>query len=188
MAATPITYVRHAMAVQTDGVHPTEWHLDAAGRADAARLAARLEVAPAIGCLLSSSEPKAMETAEVIAERWGTEPVADAGLREVMRPWIGPGYRGIVHRYLRGELPDGWEPHADVEARMAASLEVATDLAAGRSVVIVSHGLSLAVHLGHRLGRDFDRESFWSSLAFPDAWALDAAGTLHRTVTSAGAV
>jgi broad specificity phosphatase PhoE len=185
MAATTITYVRHAMAVQADGVHPTEWHLDALGSADAARLAEHLEVAPAIGCLLSSTEPKAMETAEAIAERWGAELVADAGLREAVRPWIGPGYRAVVHRYLRGELPDGWEPHGDVEERMAASVGAATELAAGRPIVIVSHGLSLALHLSHRLGRDFDREWFWSSLAFPDAWALDATGTLHRSVASA---
>ena len=188
MAATPITYVRHAMAVQTDGVHPADWHLDAAGRADAARMAARLEVAPAIGCLISSTEPKAMETAEAIAERWGTELVAEAGLREAVRPWIGPGYRAVVHRYLRGELPEGWEPHGDVEARMAASVGMAAEVAAGRPIVVVSHGLSLALHLGQRLGRDFDRESFWSCLAFPDAWALDAGGTLHRSVASAGAV
>ena len=35
------------------------------------------------------------------------------------------------------------------------------------------HGLALSIHLGDRLGADFDRESFWSRLAFPDAWALD---------------
>jgi hypothetical protein len=51
--------------------------------------------------------------------------------------------------------------------------------------VVVSHGLALSLHLGDRLGPDFDRESFWSSLAFPDAWALDEAGTLHRPLADA---
>jgi broad specificity phosphatase PhoE len=176
------------MAVQTEGVHPTDWHLDDAGRADASRLAERLEVAPAIGCLMASTEPKALETAERIAARWGAEVVPDDGLREAARPGIGPGYRAVVHRYLRGELPDGWEAHAEVEARVAASVAAAADLAAGRPVVVVSHGLALALHLGDRLGRDFDRESFWSSLAFPDAWALDEAGTLHRCLVDARAL
>ena len=188
MAAPPITYVRHAMAVQTDGVHPTEWHLDAAARADAARMATLLEVAPTVGCLVSSTEPKAVETAEAIAEHWDVALVPDDGLREAVRPWIGPGYRAVVHRYLRGELPEGWEPHGDVEARMAASIGAATELAAGRPIVVVSHGLSLSLHLGDRLGPDFDREWFWSSLAFPDAWALDATGTLHRPAASARSV
>jgi broad specificity phosphatase PhoE len=186
VTASPITYVRHAMAVPAEGVHPTEWHLDGVGRADAARLADRLEVAPAVGCLVSSTEPKAAETAAAIAARWDAELVLDARLREALRPWIGPGYRAVAHRYLRGELPEGWEPHGEVASRVAACLADALDTAAGRPVVVVSHGLALALHLGDRLGSDFDRESFWSSLAFPDAWALDGAGTLHRPLARTG--
>lgn len=186
MDAAPITYVRHAMAVPEDGVHPTAWHLDAAGQADARRLAARLEVSPSIGALVSSPEPKARETAVVIGEHWGTAVVVDERLREAARPWIGPGYRAVVHRYLRGERPEGWEAHAEVAARVAAAVMAATELAAGGPVVVVSHGLALAVHLGDRLGERFDRESFWSGLAFPDAWALDDAGTLHRPLAAAG--
>ena len=54
--------------------------------------------------------------------------------------------------------------------------------ASGAPVVVVTHGLILSIHLGDRLGADFDRESFWSRLAFPDAWALDADDTLHRSL------
>jgi broad specificity phosphatase PhoE len=187
MDLAPVTYVRHAMAVPEDGVHPTAWHLDAAGHADADRLAARLEVAPTIGALVTSSEPKARETAEVIGEHWGATVVVDERLREAIRPWIGPGYRAVVHRYLRGDQPDGWEPHDEVASRVDAAVAEATERAAGGPVVVVSHGLALAVHLGDRLGRRFDRESFWSGLAFPDAWALDGAGTLHRPLAPAGA-
>lgn len=186
MDAAPITYVRHAMAVPEEGVHPTAWHLDAAGAADAGRLAARLEVAPNIGALVTSSEPKARETAEVIGEHWDAVVLVDERLREAARPWIGPGYRAVVHRYLRGERPAGWEPHAEVAARVAAAVAEATERAAGGPVVVVSHGLALALHLGDRLGQRFDRESFWSGLAFPDAWALDDAGTLHRPLAPAG--
>lgn len=184
---SPITYVRHSMAVPEQSVHPTGWHLDDRGRADAARLAERLEVAPTIGALVTSSEPKAVETAEAIGARWDAMVVVDDRLREAIRPWIGPGYRAVVHRYLRGELPDGWELHASVAARVAASVADATSAAAGRPVVVVSHGLALAVHLGERLGGAFDRESFWSGLAFPDAWALDLAGMLHRPLARADA-
>jgi broad specificity phosphatase PhoE len=188
MDVSPITYVRHAMPVRSDGEHPTRWHLDDAGRAAAAQLAERLEVAPRIGCLLTSTEPKAMETAEAIAARWGSDLTADDRLREAARPWIGDGYRAVVHRYLRGELPDGWEPHGDVERRVAAAVSDALAAADDRPVVVVSHGLALSLHLGHRLGRDFDCESFWSSLAFPDAWALDDTGVLHRPLASADAI
>jgi hypothetical protein len=53
--------------------------------------------------------------------------------------------------------------------------------AGGRPVVVVTHGLALSIHLGDVLGADFDRESFWSRLAFPDAWVLDD-GVLHRSL------
>jgi broad specificity phosphatase PhoE len=186
MAPSPITYVRHSMAVPAESVHPTSWHLDERGRVEAARLADRLEVAPGIGALVSSTEPKALETAEAIGDRWGAAVLGDDRLREAARPWIGPGYRPVVHRYLRGELPDGWEPHSQVAARVADAVGDARTVADGGPVVVVSHGLSLAIHLGEVLGARFDQESFWSSLAFPDAWALDDAGMLHRPRTGAG--
>jgi broad specificity phosphatase PhoE len=176
----PLVYVRHAMAVQADGVHPTAWELDDVGRASARALAERLEVGEGIGALVTSTEPKSMGTAAEIGAVWGASPVADDRLREAMRPWIGPGYRAVVHRYLRGELPEGWEPHGDVARRVGGAVRDALEQAAGQTVVVVSHGLALALHLGERLGSEFDREGFWSSLAFPDAWALDEQGFLHR--------
>lgn len=180
MAAPPITYVRHAMAVQEESVHPTAWRLDARGRAEADALANRLEIASSIGVLVTSTEPKARETAEAIGRHWHAAIVADERLREASRPWVGPGYRAVVHRYLRGQLPAGWEPHDEVAARVGAAVDDATSGAGGRPVVVVSHGLALALHLGQVLGDGFDRESFWSSLAFPDAWVLDGDGTLQR--------
>lgn len=178
--AAPVTYVRHAMAVAVEGVHPTEWELDRTGIESAAALAERLEVGDGVGALVSSTEPKAIGTATAIAERWAVDVAADDRLREAVRPWIGPGYRAMVHRYLRGERLEGWEAHAEVAARTAAAVADARARAGGRPLVVVSHGLALSIHLGDRLGAGFEPEQFWSSLAFPDAWALDDSGVLHR--------
>jgi len=182
MAPPPVTYVRHAMPAVDERADPSAWHLDDATRAHARAWADRLEVGDGIGVLVSSTEPKALETAAAIAERWPADVVGDARLREAARPWIGTGYRAVAHRYLRGEAPDGWEPHAEVAARVRAAVQDARDAAHGAPVVVVSHGLALSIHLGDRLGVDFDRESFWSRLAFPDAWALDADDVLHRSL------
>jgi broad specificity phosphatase PhoE len=161
-------------------VSPRLWHLDDDGLDAAGRLADRLEVAPRPGALVTSTEPKAVETAEAIGQRWGTPVVGDDRLREVTRPWTGVGYRSVAHRYLRGELPEGWEPHEEVAGRAADAVDDARAAAGGAPVVVVSHGLVLAVHLGACLGEGFDRDGFWSCLAFPDAWGLDDHGTLHR--------
>jgi len=186
MAAAPITYVRHAMPAVEDGVNPADWHLDDATRQHVRAWADRLEVGEGIGALVTSTEPKAIETAEAIAERWGSTIVTDDRVREAIRPWIGTGYRAMAHRYLRGEALEGWEAHEDVAARMAAAVTDATQAAAGAPVVIVSHGLALSIHLGDRLGTEFDPETFWSRLAFPDAWALDG-DTLHRSLPAPAA-
>src|SRR3546814_9571306 len=98
MDQPPILYVRHAMAAADDSRHPTEWVLDDEGRGAASDLADRLEVADGIGVLVSSTEPKALGTAEVIATRWGAEVTSDERLREATRPWVGPGYRAVAHR------------------------------------------------------------------------------------------
>jgi broad specificity phosphatase PhoE len=181
VAAPPITYVRHAMPAVTEGVHSSEWHLDEATRAAAEIWAGRLEVGDGIGALVSSTEPKALETAAAIADRWGSTVVEEPRLREAGRPWIGTGYRAVAHRYLRGEVPEGWEPHGEVADRVGAAVTDAMALASDGPAVVVSHGLALSLHLGDRLGADFDRETFWSRLAFPDAWALDG-GVLHRSL------
>ncbi|MEQ1785678.1 MAG: histidine phosphatase family protein [Acidimicrobiales bacterium] len=178
----PITYVRHAMPVVTEDVHSSQWHIDSATRAATETWAGRIEVGAGIGALVTSTEPKALETAAAIGARWGTVVLEDPRLREADRPWIGTGYRAVAHRYLRGEQPEGWEPHAEVAERMAAAVGDALDRAAGAPAVVVSHGLALSLHLGDRLGPDFDRETFWSRLAFPDAWALDADDVLHRSL------
>lgn len=181
----PITYVRHAMPAVTEGVHSSEWHLDEATRAAAEIWAARLEVGGGIGALVSSTEPKALETAAAIAARWEATVLEDPRLREARRPWIGTGYRAVAHRYLRGEQPEGWEPHREVEERVAAAVADALAKATDGPAVVVSHGLALSLHLGDRLGDDFDRETFWSRLAFPDAWALGTDDVLHRSLPGA---
>ena len=184
MAVPPITYVRHAMPAVTEGIHSTDWHLDDATRASAEIWAGRLEVGDGIGALVSSTEPKALETAAAIASRWGSDVVEEPRLREAERPWIGTGYRAVAHRYLRGEVPEGWEPHASVAERVGAAVSDALSSAAGGPAIVVTHGLALALHLGERLGDDFDPETFWSRLACPDAWALDG-GVLHRSLPGA---
>lgn len=184
MPPPAVTYVRHAMPLVVEGVHPVEWHLDDEGRRAAGAVAQGLEVREGLGALVSSTEPKALETAAEIGARWSATVEGDDRLREADRPWIGPGYRAMAHRYLRGEPLVGWEPHAQVAARMGAGVDAAVEGAQGRSVVIVTHGLALSVHLGDRLGPEFDQESFWSRLAFPDAWVLDPSGVLHRSPPS----
>lgn len=164
--------MRHAMALADPERPPDEWELGPASRAAAADLALRARLGEVVG-VASSPEPKAQATAQAFATRVGLPVVVDDRLVEARRPWVGEGYRIAAHRYLSGEEPDGWEPRAEVAARMGAALD---DLRAERGsgeLVVVGHGLGLSLHLEAVFRGRFDPYGFWCRLAFPDAWRLD---------------
>lgn len=168
-------YVRHAMPVRSEGRPSEEWELGPEGRTTASELAGALEPGGPVAVVVASSEPKAAATAAPIAARFGAEVCLDDRLREVGRPWVGEDYRRVAHGYLRGDDPPGWEPQREVAARVEAALVDATSAAPepGSIVVVVGHGLALAVHLASVLPVGFDGAGFWSRLTFPDAWSLD---------------
>ncbi len=152
--------VRHAMPDVVPGVAPHLWELGPEGRAATRDLARHLDG----GCVVSSDEPKALQTAEEIVAVCGGEIVVDARLREAARPtdW-DQDYRARAARYVGGEALPGWEPHEQVVARFAA---------AARGDIIVTHGLAMTLYLGESV-------RFWEELRFPDAWSA-LAGHLRR--------
>jgi broad specificity phosphatase PhoE len=156
-----VILVRHAMPEVVPGIAPHLWELGPEGRAAARKLAAAL---PAGATIVTSEEPKALQTAEeIVAVRGGTLYV-DRQLREATRPtaW-DDGYREQARRYVGGELLDGWEPHAAVIERFTA---------AARGDIVVTHGLAMTLYLGADV-------RFWEELTFPDAWSA-LAGHLRR--------
>lgn len=135
--------VRHAMTVIDMTTPSAEWVLSEDGR----RAAAALELPPLP--VLSSSEPKALDTAALAG--WDATP--DDRLREVARPFHGDDYADYVRRYLAGDEPDGWEPRAHALERLHAALD-------GFDGIAVTHGLAISLYAG----LDFDA---WRTLPFP---------------------
>jgi broad specificity phosphatase PhoE len=156
-----VILVRHAMPEVVPGVPPHEWELGPEGRAVARALAAALPSEPQV---ISSDEPKALQTAEeIVAVRGGTL-IVDHRLAEARRPteW-DQDYRARAARYVGGEALAGWEPHDAVIERFAA---------AANGDIIVTHGLAMTLYLGQGV-------AFWEELRFPDAWSA-LAGHLRR--------
>lgn len=136
--------VRHAMTVVEPSVPSHEWRLSEEGRAAAAAL--DLPDLP----VLSSSEPKALDTAALAG--WSATP--DDRLREVRRPFHGDGtYEDRVRRYLAGEELEGWEPRARALERLHAALD-------GFDGIAVTHGLAISLYAG----LSFDE---WRAMPFP---------------------
>src|SRR5262245_8060358 len=132
------------------------WPLSDAGRAEAARLCASL---PAAALLVASDEAKAWQT---LAPAGAV--LRDFRLAEVARtgePWDGP-FRRMRRQYVCGTDHDGWEPRASVVSRFEAAVEDHLVRAAGRPLVMASHGMAMTVWLTAQRVLS-DPGEFWAS-------------------------
>lgn len=143
-----------------------EWRLSEEGRRRCGPLAERLAAAsPRV--LLASTEPKARETAELVAPVLGLEVQLSEGLRETARRtvgWLAPEEldRGIRALFERpGEVAFGEETAAAALARFQAAVADLTEPA-----VVVTHGTVLSLFVAARTGRD--PYELWRSLELPD--------------------
>jgi broad specificity phosphatase PhoE len=165
--------VRHAMPAYEREIPPHEWPLSPEGVQAARRLVRHL---PTGAFLAASDEPKAWQTLEPAGEV-----VRDARFGEVHRdwePWGGP-FRELRQAYVDGADHDGWESRVDVADRFDAAVADHLVRAAGRALVVASHGMAMTVWLTARVGLPAPG-TFWASLHFPHAVAVDlAAGTVE---------
>jgi broad specificity phosphatase PhoE len=158
--------VRHSAPELDPSAPSEEWRLSEDGRRRCGPLAERLaRYEPRV--LLSSSEPKARETAELVAPALGLEMQVSDGLRETARRtvgWLAPedldrGIRELVER--PGEVVFGEESAAAALARFEAAVAGLPEPA-----VVVTHGTVLSLFAAPRIGRD--AYELWGSLELPD--------------------
>jgi broad specificity phosphatase PhoE len=165
--------VRHAMPAQRPEVPPEHWELNAAGHLAAAALARAL---PPDALLVASEEPKARQTVSPAGRVF-----TDARFNEVARdePYDGD-FRARRRAYLSGVDHPDWEPRHEVAARVGAGVTFWSARAAGRALVVASHGMALTLWLATAVDLP-DPGAFWTDLRLPDLFELDpAARFLHR--------
>jgi len=161
-----VLLVRHSAPRIASDVPSEEWRLSEEGRRRCGPLAERL-AAHAPSALLASTEPKARETAELIAPGLGLEVQLSDGLRETARRTVGWLDQDELERSIRelferpGEVVYG-------EESAAAALSRFERVVAGlpERAVVVSHGTVISLFAAARTGRDpFE---LWRSLELPD--------------------
>ena len=143
-----------------------EWRLSEDGQRRCGQLAERLaRHEPRV--LLASSEPKARETAELVAPALGVDVQVSDGLRETARRtigWLAPEDldRGIRELFERPcEVVFGEESAAAALARFEPVVAGLPEPA-----VVVTHGTVLSLYAAPRIGRDV--YELWGSLQLPD--------------------
>lgn len=161
--------VRHSDPAVDPAAPASSWPLSPRGRARCAPLAEALRP-HAPGHIASSPEPKAVETARLLAAALGVGSSVASGLEEHHRetvPFLDDFRARVAELFARpDERVLGEESAAQARLRFSRALDhlVASWRWPGPPCV-VAHGTVLSLHLAHRLG--LDPISLWDRLRCP---------------------
>jgi broad specificity phosphatase PhoE len=167
--------IRHAAPEINSKVSSNRWKLSDAGRQDAAKLARELS-AFSIGVVVSSTEPKALETAGFLADAFDLAPEVHSGIHEHDRAHV-PFLLEQDFKETMGHLfanPDklifGSETANEAGKRFEKALYELLVRYPEDTLAVVSHGTVLTLFLAKHLKSDpYDT---WLSLAMPEAIVL----------------
>jgi broad specificity phosphatase PhoE len=169
--------VRHAHTQPT--ALPVEtWLLSEQGIQQARKLA-ELPFWAEVQLICASLEPKAQQTAQIVAERHRLpiEPVFD--LRELRRTGERVAdYDAAVREVLENPLKSfhGWEPAGEAQTRIMTAIERLLMLHEGVTLAVVSHGLALTLYLVCLAGTP---PSFDAGKTLPFAGAMQVDPAAH---------
>ena len=171
--------VKHAPPEVVPGVPPERWALSEKGRALCAPLAERLAAhQPAV--VVASEEPKAAETARLVAERLGVPWQTVPGLHEHDRSNVphlpSREFISMVELMFRkpAELTLGRETADAARDRFETAVRQAVAEHPEGNVAVVSHGTVIALLLGYRDGHTpFE---VWRAMGLPSYAVLRLPG------------
>lgn len=182
MTAASLILVRHGRPAIDPDTPPTTWPLCPEGRAAVEALAEKIAgYRPA--AVATSPEPKARETADIIAARLGLSVDVDPGLHEHKRRSLSFGTEEAFRAKIARIFADPDQPVGGIETADAACERLAAALAQhkGRPLVAVTHGTVLSLYVAKLL--DLHAHDLWRNLHTPDAFVLDAQGGLVERVS-----
>lgn len=162
--------VRHSLPAMDFAVPSHAWPLSEEGRRRCGPLADALaDYGPV--AVASSGEPKARETAEVVAARFGLRVTTEPDLREHDRRGTGRLSREVFQAGV-GRLfaePDalvfGNETGAQARQRFARAIDRIVARHPAGTVVVVSHGTVTSLFVAARAG--VDGVALWQQLGLP---------------------
>ena len=163
--------IKHASPEFVKSRSADEWHLSVNGREQCQPLAERLKpFAPDV--IVTSDEPKAHETGEIVAQILSLPVHTAAGLHEHRRrtvPWYDD-YDTLKRLVLNifdhpNTVVHGEETGNDAYARFAAAVDDVIAQYPQQTVAISTHGTVISLFAQHRAG--VDPKPLWESLQTP---------------------
>ncbi len=145
--------VRHSRPVIDPGVPVEDWRLGDEGRALCRPLAEVLRpYAPSE--VFTSTDPKALETAEIVGRYLQVPVWPTAGLHEHRSPFLNEGLQEAIERFF--SRPDervlGDESANEALRRFSAAVEGVVTSKAGETVAIVAHGRVISLFVAAKTG------------------------------------
>lgn len=173
--------IRHARA-QMMGDAAERWLLSEQGRREAGVLA-RQDFWREVELICSSPEPKALQTAEPAARRWGIPLVTVDCLHELRRPRLVPDYETVVARIFAEPEASiaGLEPAARAAERFTRCLENLVEAHPDLTLAVISHGLVMTLFLA-RLKDRWPTVAEWNAVPFTGLAVVDTTPSPWRLV------
>ncbi len=172
----PLILVKHSLPEIVENLPAREWKLSEEGRIRAQQLAERLRpFQPEY--IISSLEPKAKETAEIIAGRHNLEFHVADDLHEHDRsktPYLSKDdFQAAMHEFFEKSdtLVFGSETADEAYARFYQAVRSVLDCHPNEAVVIVSHGTVISLFVSRLTG--FSGFSLWNELGLPSFIIID---------------
>lgn len=183
--------VRHANPQIDPNVAAKQWQLSESGIERAERLAKHLE-GRRIEAVISSTEPKAIQTSQILAAQLKLNVKRAEGLQEHERPFI-PGtfsspdeFREMVKEFFAspGKLVFGAETADECYHRFNRAILEVIKHHAGKTIAVVSHGTVLSLLLSRYNRRE--PYPFWRALGMPTCITVSLPEyTIHEVWTPA---
>lgn|SRR5574341_624678 len=162
--------VKHALPEIVPEVPPAQWHLSELGRSRCNALADKL-AAYNPDVAVSSAEPKAAETARIVAHRLDKPFEITQGLHEHDRSSVGfldaVQFEAAVARFFekQHELVLGNETADEAHARFAKAVAGVVEKYRNENVAIVSHGTVISLFVARAM--ELEPFAFWKRLGLP---------------------
>lgn len=166
--------IRHAK-VNIDPSKPSaDWCLSKEGNLSTYHLA-QSESWDDVQWIYSSPEPKATQTAQIIADHLRINYHIHPDLRELQfKTMFLPAkeFQTRVARYLEGKPDPAFEDYQKAQTRIDQSITSITQKHKGKSGIIISHGRIISVWYSLLLGRKVTAQE-WKSIGLPDLSVID---------------
>ncbi|MBI5300680.1 MAG: histidine phosphatase family protein [Chloroflexi bacterium] len=161
--------IKHSMPELNLAVPAPEWHLGELGRGRCKLLAQKLAAYP-LDVIVSSVEPKAIETARIVATRLGKPHEIGVGLHEHDRrnvPFMPTAeLEARVAEFFAkpNELVLGNETANAAHARFADAIERVIEKHPQKNIAVVAHGTVISLFVARTNPMPFE---FWKRLGLP---------------------